>query len=82
MKLTIEEHIENAKELKEARRLLNNIAMRSQKEFCKSSKVMKTLFKIRERDTARVKSLLDDSFCNLVTKEQLDEMGYIYYGEK
>jgi len=80
MKMTLEEHIESAREIKEATRLLRSVQNRTD-SYPKSHRLSKKLSKITSIDISAVKNILDQDYHNGITDAQFKELGHIYYGE-
>ena len=81
MRLTLNEHLDSAKDLKEAIRLIRSVYKRSCGKFPKSSGVNKILCTFLSKDVLSVKNLLDMDYHNGITDAQFKELGHIYYGE-
>jgi hypothetical protein len=79
MNMTLDDHIESAKEIKEAVRLIRSVQNRT-RAYPKSHRLSKLLSKITSRDILAIKNILDIDYHNGITDSQFKELGHIYYG--
>ena len=77
--MTVEEHLELAKKVREARALMEDIAFTLQKHIPKGSRACKTAFNILYPQFDNLRSSLDHDWHELITDEQFAEYGHIYY---
>jgi hypothetical protein len=82
-KLSLHEHEMNADDLAIAFHHLSKVVERCYESYPKSSKLMKTLFKIDPAylngQFTEVRHLLDEEFHSIISNDEFEELGNIYY---
>ena len=76
--LNIQEHLKNADDFAIAQHHLERIWVRLNQHFPKKSAVMVHIDKA-VTSPARIRNILDDHWQGLITKEERNEHGYIYF---
>lgn len=80
-RLSLEEHIANAEDIKNAVDLIRKVWGRSN-AFPKSSRVQKCLYAVLDKKIPAIKSELDNDYHALISEDDFKELGHIYYGPK
>lgn len=82
-KMPLEVHIENANDLAIAQHHLSKVFFRCQEHYPKTSSLMKKLWKVLPSNMASIFtsifSELDDEYHKIISDEQFDQYGHIYY---
>jgi len=83
-KMSIEDHVETAKDVIEIKNRLLKIFNRCQEHFYKTHTLMRILYKINpyvlvRNDFMTLQSKLDDEYLEIVTDKEFSTHGYIYY---
>ncbi len=79
--MTLKEHIKLAKWLVKARKDLMSISCFTPKGIRRNKSETLRIWKIVDL-IDKAKCLMDGIYCDLVDKETLDKLGFIYYGGK
>jgi hypothetical protein len=82
-KLSLNEHEMNADDLAIAFHHLSRVVDRCYENYPKSSRLMKTLFKIDPASLngplTEVRHLLDEEFHSIISNDEFEKLGHVYY---